>query len=223
VSAEPFGTLNLSRAVGDDPAAVTRNRSLVLRATAPGPSRLAWMRQLQGAAVAYAPAGIPDADPGPQADAMFTDSPEVALGVLVADCAPVLIGDPVAGIAGAAHAGRTGLVAGVVPALVAAMCEAGAEAGRMHAVIGPAICGQCYEVPAQMRDQVEASVPGSACVTRRGTPGIDVRAGVLAQLTGLGVAAIDRDSRCTAESGELFSYRRDGRTGRFAGLVWIVS
>ncbi|HXP22435.1 MAG TPA: peptidoglycan editing factor PgeF [Streptosporangiaceae bacterium] len=222
VSADPFGTLNLSQAVGDDPAAVSRNRRLVLRATAPGPSRLAWMHQVHGAEVAYAPAGTPARAPGPRADAMFTDSPAVAIGALVADCAPVLIGDPVARLVGAAHAGRPGLVAGVVPALVRAMCEAGGQAARMRAAIGPAICGGCYEVPAQMRDQVAAAVPESACVTRKGTPGIDVRAGVLAQLASLGVAATDGDSRCTAESGELFSYRRDGWTGRFAGLIWLA-
>jgi polyphenol oxidase len=232
VSTGPFSSLNLSYGVGDEPAAVARNRDLVLRA-APGPARLAWLHQVHGAAVVYAPADSLDADsldaqpldaePSPRADAMFTDSPAVALGVLAADCAPVLIGDPVAGLVGAAHAGRPGLLAGVVPALVTAMREAGADPGRMHAVIGPAICGRCYEVPAQMRDQVAEAVPGSACVTRKGTPGIDVRAGVRAQLASLGVGGIVSDRRCTAESGELFSYRRDGRTGRFAGLIWLAS
>jgi polyphenol oxidase len=222
VSTGPYGTLNLSQAVGDDPAAVARNRSVVLAATAPGPSRLALMHQVHGAAVHYAPAEPEPAADGRPADAVFTDSPAVVLGVLAADCAPVLIGDPAAGLVGAAHAGRPGLVAGVVPALVAAMCEAGADAARMHAVIGPAICGGCYEVPAAMRDQVAAAAPGSGCVTRNGTPGIDVRAGVLRQLAGLGVSNVDEDRRCTAESADLFSYRRDGRTGRFAGLVWLA-
>src|SRR5260370_21647605 len=166
VSAGPFSTLNLSLAVGDDPAAVASNRDLVLRMLAPGPVRLAWMRQVHGATVgcvAAEPArlaGSGTADPGPQADALFTRSAGVALCALVADCAPVLIADPLAGLAGAAHAGRPGLVAGVVPALGKAMCEAGAEAARMRAVIGPASCGQGYDVPPQRRDRGGARVPG---------------------------------------------------------------
>jgi YfiH family protein len=225
VSPDPFGALNLSYSVGDDPEAVTRNRGLVLQAIAPGPGRLAWMRQVHGTAVARA-AADPTALPGeedPQADALFTDSPAVAVGALAADCAPVLIADPVAGLVGAAHAGRAGMAAGVVPALVTAMCQAGADPVRMHAAIGPAICGQCYEVPAELRDQVAAAVPEAACHTRKGTPGIDIRAGVQAQLARLGVGAVGGDDRCTAQSAELFSYRRDGRTGRFAGLIWLAS
>ncbi len=114
------------------------------------------------------------------------------------------------------------MAAGVAAALIAAMTMAGAKAGRMHAVIGPAICGQCYEVPAAMRAEVEAAVPGSACTTRKGTPGIDLRAGLRGQLSRLGVGVIGDDARCTAESAELFSYRRDGTTGRFAGLIWLA-
>ncbi len=155
----------------------------------------------------------------PRSDAIFTGSPAVALGVLVADCAPVLLADPSAALIGAAHAGRAGLAAGVVPALVTAMCQAGASAARMRAVIGPAICGRCYEVPAELHDQVAATVPEAACVTRKGSHGIDIRAGVRSQLAEAGLADISDDRRCTAESAELFSYRRDGRTGRFAGLI----
>jgi YfiH family protein len=158
----------------------------------------------------------------PQADAVFTESPQVALGALVADCAPVLLADPVARLVGAAHAGRAGMVAGVVPALLAAMTQAGAEPRRTSAVIGPAICGLCYEVPAAMRADAAAAVPESACLTRKDTPGVDLRAGLRAQLEALEVAAIADDPRCTAESAELFSYRRDGITGRFAGLIWLT-
>src|SRR5215472_10366387 len=216
VSAAPFDTLNLGLGVGDEPQAVRSNRDLVMRAIGPGPVRLALMRQVHGGRVAYARGG----EIG-EVDAIFTDSPAVALGALVADCAPVLLADPVARLIGAAHAGRPGMVAGVVPSLVAAMTRAGAQPERMHAVIGPAICGRCYEVPEQMRDQVAATVPESACLTRKGTPGIDLRAGLRSQLKALGVGAVRDDVRCTAESAELFSYRRDGTTGRFAGAIWL--
>jgi len=225
VSTGRFATLNMSCQVGDDPVAVTANRERVLRRIGPGPLRLAWMRQVHGSAVAYigGEAVVPEAAAlRPEADAVYTDSPLVAVGALAADCAPVLLADPDARIVGAAHAGRPGLAAGVVPALVAAMTAAGADPARMHVIIGPSICGQCYEVPARMRDEVGAAVPASACVTRKGTPGIDLRAGLRAQLAGLGIERVAHDPRCTAENADLFSYRRDGPTGRFAGLIWLT-
>jgi len=225
-----FREFNLSDGVGDDPAAVTSNRDRLLRAIGPGPARLAWMRQVHGADVVFVdaqadggrPAAAPEPGASPQADAICTGSPLVALGALGADCAAVLIADPLAGLVGAAHAGRPGLAAGVVPALVTAMTAAGAQAGRMHAAIGPSICGGCYEVPARMRDEVAALVPAAWSVTASGTPGIDLRAGLRFQLAGLGVKRIADDPRCTAESAELFSYRRDGTTGRCAGVIWIA-
>jgi polyphenol oxidase len=222
VSAAPFGTLNMGGYVGDEPAAVSRNRQLVTEACGLHPAAVAWMRQVHGSDVArvWAPPA-PQAEP--QVDAIFTDTPALALGVVVADCAPVLVADPVARIVGAAHAGREGLAAGVVPALVLAMSGAGARPGQMHAMIGPMICGGCYQVPAALRDRVAAVVPEAGCSTRTGTPGIDIRAGVEAQLASAGVRHTSGDRRCTAETPDLFSYRRDGSTGRFAGLVWLAS
>jgi YfiH family protein len=224
LSSGPFATLNLSAATGDDPEAVRGNRALAQRALGPGPARLAWMRQVHGAGVTRVAPGGEDPGPNrPPADAIFTESPQVALGALVADCAPVLLADPVAGLVGAAHAGRQGMVAGVVPALLAAMTRAGAEPRRMSALIGPAICGLCYEVPAAMRAEVAAAVPESWCLTRKNTPGVDLRAGLRAQLDCHGVARIADDPRCPAESAELFSHRRDGLTGRFAGVIWLTA
>lgn len=217
-----FATLNLSHSVGDDPSMVEANREIVLRAVGDGPSALAWMRQVHGAGVVYASPSAPPAQ-SQEADAIFTRSPALALAVQVADCAPVLLADPHARLVGAAHAGRPGMAAGVVPALVAAMIDAGAEPARMHALVGPSICGRCYEVPAWMRDEVAAAVPDSACVTSKGTPGIDLRVGLHAQLAHAGISAITDDLRCTAESSELYSYRRDGDTGRFAGVIWFTA
>jgi polyphenol oxidase len=225
-SAGHFSSRNLSYSVGDDPAAVSANRASLLNAIGEGPGQLAFMRQVHGTDVAFATAspGVvgPEAAESPEVDAIITESPEVALAVVVADCAPVLLADPSARLVGAAHSGRAGMAAGVVPALVAAMELAGADPARMHALIGPMICGGCYEVPAQMRDEVAALVPDSACRTRKGTPGIDIRAGVRAQLVSSGVSRITDDSRCTAETDDLYSYRRDGTTGRFAGLIWLT-
>ena len=222
MSSGQFATLNLSHSVGDDQAAVEANREVVLGALGDGPTALAWMRQVHGAAVVCASPSTPGRQ-SQEADAMFTRSPELALAVNVADCAPVLLADPKARLVGTAHAGRPGMAAGVVPALVAAMVDAGAEPAGMHALVGPSICGRCYEVPARMRDEVADLVPGSACVTRKGTPGIDLRAGLHGQLARAGIPAIADDLRCTAESSELYSYRRDGHTGRFAGLIWLTA
>jgi YfiH family protein len=157
----------------------------------------------------------------PGVDALVTKLPDVPIGVLVADCVPVLLSDPVAHVIGAAHAGRRGLVAGVLQATVEAMTALGAEPSRIEAVVGPAICGRCYEVPAQMRDEVAAAVPGSGCETVSGTPGLDLPAGALAVLGTAGVRARSVGI-CTAEDPRFYSYRRDGVTGRFAGALMVV-
>ncbi|WP_372509221.1 peptidoglycan editing factor PgeF [Actinomadura madurae] len=209
--------MNLGGAVGDDPAAVSANRRRAAAALGADPERTVFMRQVHGADVAHATS--PDL-PG-EADAVVTTVPGLALAVLVADCAPVLLADPVAGVVGAAHSGRPGTAAGVVPALVKAMRERGAEPARMTAAIGPAACGRCYEVPAAMRDEVAAAVPAAYATTARGTPGLDIRAGVAEQLAAAGVGRVETDPRCTIEDPGLFSYRREGRTGRFAGYVWL--
>jgi polyphenol oxidase len=88
-------------------------------------------------------------------------------------------------------------------------------------LLGPSACGQCYEVPDQMQLDVEVRLPGSACRTRRGTAGLDLRAGLRRQLVAAGVTRIGVDPRCTIEDPTLYSYRRDGVTGRLAALTWI--
>jgi hypothetical protein len=228
VSAPPYESLNMAAGSGDSEDDVARNRRLVAAACGLVPARMTWMRQVHGADVArvqdpaeHAPAGHAPAGPVRARDASFTSVHAVALGVLCADCPAVLLADPEAGIIGAAHSGRTGTALGVVPALVRTMTGAGADPARMRAIIGPGICGACYEVPEKMRDEVAAAVPGSACVTRAGTPGLDLRAGLAGQLAAAGVHEVATDGRCTAEDRDLYSYRRDGRTGRFAGLVWL--
>jgi YfiH family protein len=219
MSLPPYDTLNMSGAVGDQPSAVARNRRRVARACDVAESGLIWMRQVHGSRIGYADHG----SSGQEVDGIFTDVPGLALGVLAADCACVLLADPWARVVGAAHSGREGTASGVVTALVTAMAGAGADPGRMRALIGPAICGGCYEVSAEVRDRVAAAVPETARSTRRGRPGLDIRAGIAAQLSRAGIRQVDHDPRCTAETPELYSFRRDGRTGRFAGLIWLAA
>ena len=221
VSTAPYDSLNLGGAVGDDAAAVLDNRRRAAAALGVDAARTVWMRQVHGADVSFVTAPVPHGtDPDP-IDAIVTTVPGLALAVLVADCAPVLLADPAAGVVGAAHSGRPGTAAGVVPALVKRMCERGADPARMTAAIGPAACGGCYEVPAAMRDEVAAVVPAAYAITSKGTPGLDISAGIAAQLAASGVTDVRVDPRCTLETPGLFSYRRDGRTGRFAGYVWL--
>ncbi|MEY9489203.1 YfiH family protein [Streptomyces calvus] len=220
VSAAPYDELNLGGAVGDDPGAVRTNRELAAKSLGVDPGRVVWMNQVHGAdaVVVEEPWGE---RPVPEVDAIVTARRGLALAVLTADCVPVLLADPVAGIAAAAHAGRPGLVAGVVPAAVRAMTEQGADPARIVARTGPAVCGRCYEVPSAMRAEVAAVEPAAHAETSWGTPAVDVAAGVHAQLERLGVRDREQSPVCTLESADHFSYRRDRTTGRLAGYVWL--
>lgn len=221
VSAVPYEELNLGGAVGDDPAAVRANRARVAESLGLDPGLVVWMNQVHGRDVAVVDGPWPFGEDIPAVDAVVTARRGLALAVLTADCTPVLLADPVAGIAGAVHAGRPGLVAGVVPAAVEAMVSLGAEPGRIVARTGPAVCGRCYEVPAEMRDAVSEVVPAARAETSWGTPAVDVVAGVHAQLAEAGVTDRLRSAVCTLESRDHFSYRRDRVTGRLAGYVWL--
>ncbi|MFF4544259.1 peptidoglycan editing factor PgeF [Streptomyces sp. NPDC001406] len=221
VSAVPYEELNLGGAVGDDPAAVRTNRERAAESLGVDPGRVVWMNQVHGADVIVVDGPWDPAAEIPSVDAVVTARRGLALAVLTADCVPVLLADPVAKIAAAAHAGRPGLVAGVVPAAVRAMVELGAEPSRIVARTGPAVCGRCYEVPEAMRAEVAAVEPTAHSETSWGTPAVDVSAGVHAQLERLGVHDREQSPVCTLESGDHFSYRRDRTTGRLAGYVWL--
>lgn len=221
VSAAPYEELNLGGAVGDDRAAVLRNRELAAKALGLEATRVVWMNQVHGPDVAVVDGPWATEADIPQVDALVTARRGLALAVLTADCVPVLIADPVAGVVAAAHAGRPGMLAGVVPAAVEAMVGLGADPARMVARTGPAVCGRCYEVPEQMRAEAAAVEPAAYAETSWGTPAVDVGAGVHAQLERLGVRDREQSPLCTRESQDHFSYRRDRTTGRLAGYVWL--
>ncbi|MFG2866436.1 peptidoglycan editing factor PgeF [Streptomyces sp. NPDC048338] len=221
VSAVPYEELNLGGAVGDDPAAVLANRARVAAALGLDPALVVWMNQVHGPDVAVVDGPWAADREIPSVDALVTARRGLALAVLTADCTPVLLADPVAGVVAAAHAGRPGMVAGVVPAAVKAMVDLGAEPSRITARTGPAVCGRCYEVPREMRAEVSEIEPAAWAETSWGTPAVDVTAGVHAQLERLGVLDRRADGICTRESGDHYSYRRDRTTGRLAGYVWL--
>lgn len=221
VSAAPYESLNLGGAVGDDPGAVRNNRRHAAAALGLEAESVVWMRQVHGREVAVVD-GPFGADP-PPLDGVVTTRRGLALAVLTADCTPVLLADPVAGVVGAAHAGRPGLMAGVVPALVSVMAGLGAEAARLVAHTGPSVCGRCYEVPKELRDEVASAVPDAYATTSWGTPAVDMAAGVRAQLAQFGVTTLDQSDVCTRESADYFSYRRSKSTGRLGSYVWLAA
>lgn len=215
----PYASFNLGAHVGDRPEAVAANRERLATGVGLPADRLIWMDQVHGRAVATVDAGR--SEPVPATDGLVTAEPGLAVVVLVADCVPVLLADPVAKVVGAVHAGRVGASIGVVLAALDAMRRLGARTERIQVLLGPAACGRCYEVPAQMQAEVAAQLSGSACRTRRGTAGLDLRAGLWRQLVDAGVTRIGVDPRCTIEDPVLYSYRRDGITGRLAALTWF--
>lgn len=154
-------------------------------------------------------------------DGLVTAVPGVALAVVTADCVPVLLADARAGVVGAAHAGRVGAAKGVVLRTLEAMQQLGAVPADVSVMLGPSVSGPNYEVPEEMAAAVEARLPGSRTVTPRGTPALDLRAGIVRQLAGVGVTAVDVDPRCTVADTALFSHRRASPTGRLASLVWM--
>lgn len=229
VSPAPWSSLDLGTSTGDDPARVQENRA---RLAAWVDAPVAFATQVHGDGVlALGPddRGAWSAEHPPlsagEADALVTDEDGLGLGVLVADCVPVLLADPVARVAGVAHAGRAGLAAGVVLRALDALLERGARAEDVRAAVGPSVCGRCYEVPEDLRASVSAVVPQAWATTDAGTPALDLARGVLAQLAARGVVAEHVD-RCTRTDADLFSHRRataEGTTtGRQAGVVVLA-
>lgn len=219
VSAPPFDTFNLGDHVGDDPAAVAANRAKLAAVTGLGANRLVWMNQVHGDRVEIVDG--PRVAAVDDTDALVTVVRGLGLVVVTADCVPVLLADARAGVVAAVHAGRVGAQRGVVARAVAAMLSVGAQPSDISALLGPAVSGDNYEVPATMADEVEAALPGCRTATSAGTPGLDLRAGIAGQLRDLGIGAIDIDPRCTVDDPDLFSYRRDIRTGRLASVTWF--
>ena len=219
VSAPPFDTFNLGDHIGDDPDAVAANRARLAKGIGLPAKRLVWMNQVHGDRIEVV--DKPHEAAFDDTDGLVTATARLALVVVTADCVPVLMADARAGVAAAVHAGRVGAQRGVVARAVEAMLSLGARPGDISVLLGPAVSGANYEVPAAMADEVEAALPGSRTTTSAGTPGLDLRAGIACQLRDLGVTSIDVDPRCTVADPTLFSHRRSAPTGRLASLVWM--
>lgn len=219
-SASPYDSFNLAEHVGDDPAAVRANRERLAGILGLPVENFVWMEQLHTNTVTVVDG--PQEEPVPATDALVTTQVGLALCVLVADCTPVLLSDHAAGVIGAVHAGRMGARNGIVTRTVAQMVKLGAKPANIQALLGPAAAGESYEVPAAMAADVEAHLPGSGTTTAKGTPGLDIRAGIVRQLMSVGVTHIDADPRDTITDEAFFSHRREGTTGRQAGVIWLT-
>jgi YfiH family protein len=214
VSEAPYAAWNLGDHVGDDPAAVGANRALLGRRLGVADDRLVFMRQVHGSDVAVVDGGE---QRQPEADALVTSTPGIALVVLVADCVPLLLTDAAAGVVAAVHVGRRGVAANIVTAAVDRMRGLGAR--DVWGRLGPCIGACCYAVGEDVQDEVAAGLPAIRSRTREGRPSLDLRAGVVAQLAALGITQVSADAACTAEDPRCYSYRRDTVTGRMAGVV----
>lgn len=214
VSHPPYGGpnghgLNLGDHVGDRIESVIENRRRLAADLAAEP---VWMSQVHGTRVVMA-ASQAATEPAPEADAIVVvRNGGLAPAVLVADCVPVLLASESGDVRAAVHVGRRGLVLGVLGEALAQIRRYTAE--PLYGVIGPHICAGCYGVGEDLRD--EAARFGAASTTRWGTPSIDLAAGVRLQL---GDVRLSEASLCTFEESDLYSYRRDGVTGRCAGVV----
>ncbi|MCK7660111.1 peptidoglycan editing factor PgeF [Corynebacterium antarcticum] len=214
-----YASFNLAEHVGDDPAAVTANRERLARSIGLPPTRIIWMEQLHTPTVTVVRG--PWEEPVPATDALVTTVRGLALAVLTADCVPLLISDHDAGVIAAVHAGRIGARNGIVPRAIRRMTDLGARPGHLHVWMGAAASGVNYELPEPMLADLESRLPGVRTRTAKGTWGADLRLGISRQLEELGVTHIDADLRCTVADRAFFSHRREGTTGRQAGVIWM--
>lgn len=198
-----YESLNLALHVGDDPSTVARNRAVI------GDSQ--FMNQVHGDSVLV----IDSVDAQtPTCDGLITTKPNLQLAVMVADCIPLLLVSKEA--VGAIHVGRAGLVNRIALKAIQVMRTAGAI--DIHAILGPSICGSCYEVPFEMQQEVMQEHPRAFATTRKGTPALDLPKALIADLVSVGVS-YEASTICTYEDELYFSHRRQNPTGRFAGVV----
>ena len=195
--------MNFGFHVGDDPAAVTSNRLTIPNAQ--------FMNQVHGNDVVLVD-HLMESDP--TCDAMITTKAGISLAVMVADCIPLLLLSREA--VAAVHVGRAGLINKVAIKTLHQMRTFGAI--DVHAIIGPSICGRCYEVPFEMQQDVIADHPRAFSTTHKGTPGLDLPAALIADLVSEGVS-YEASTVCTMEDELYFSHRKQNPTGRFAGVV----
>ncbi len=230
VSGGLYDGLNCGFGSDDDATAVAENRRRI-EADMQAHHGPLTVHQVHGTTVAAVAGPWPEDGP-PRADALVTATPGLAIGVLAADCTPVLLADPAAGVVAAAHAGWKGALAGVTDAALAAMADLGAEAGRVHAAVGPCIAQASYEVGAELRDRFLEHDAENAAFFAAGARAahfqFDLEGYVAARLHAAGVGSLECVHRDTyAEDGLFYSYRRathrgEGDYGRGLSAIMLA-
>jgi hypothetical protein len=207
--------LNVGTGSKDDPSAITENRRRAIDSVMPG-ARLATVYQVHSADARYVAEPWPD-DQRPKADAMVTDRPGILLGILTADCVPVLFADADAGIVGAAHAGWRGALAGVTDSAIAAMEDIGAARGRIVAAVGPCIALPSYEVDEAFRSRFLHEDPANERFFITAAPGalhFDLPAYVRHRLIAAGIDEVETIHLDTYSNADrFFSFRRATHLG----------
>lgn len=210
-SAGAYAAGNLAAHVGDDPADVRANR-LALDLVV-GSAPISWMGPVHGVDIAEIDRAT---SLTPNVDALATRFAEVPVATLGADCVPMLLaaGDVII----AAHVGWQGFAEGMTGSIVALLELHQVSPAQAHVVLGPAICGACYGIPQDRADRIASTCPEALTAARNGGPGADVRLGLAVQWKQLG-ATVATVGGCTYEDRNYFSHRRDGVTGRQAGVI----
>ncbi len=230
VSTGDFAALNVSISVGDEPGPVLQNRQAAAAALGFDRANLLLLKQVHSATVEVK-VRVPPTDIAVEADAMVTKHRGLLLGILTADCTPILLADPEAGVVGAAHAGWKGAVEGIVANTVERMCQLGARPARIRAAIGPTISQPSYEVGPDFAASLLARHPSAAHRIAVPAPGgrehFDLPGFVTDQLVAAGIGLIDDLALCTYALPErYFSHRRATHerttTGRQIALIGLA-
>ena len=217
-SAPPYDSLNVASHVGDAPLAVASNRAILAQQLRVESRDITWPGLVHGTDVGVinSPLSL-----FPNVDVLVTSTSKRVLATMGGDCVPLLAVDPESKVALSAHIGWKGAADSIHKAIISALESAGGKSKFTNIFLGPAICGLCYVVEQERFDLVTAELPEAGVELADGRLGLDLRLGIQAALRAAGMKVNQIDG-CTAESPDLFSYRRDGVTGRQAGLVVLV-
>jgi len=215
VSKKPFDSLNVADHVKDKEENVFKNREILAENLA---MPLVYIQATHSPNVVNVQSEFPEVHV--DTDALVTRETNLGLVIMSADCAPIVLVDPIAHVVGVVHAGWQGMLVGVVANAVEGMFDLGAEPENLKAIIGPTISAQNFLATQERFDEVKDIVPTAAVKLANGQLAVDIRKGVKHQLAQYQIKTTDLNI-CTFDTPELFSFRRDPETGRNATVVWL--
>lgn len=223
VSQAPYANANLAFHVGDNPSDVIANHDALAQILGYERNRLVHMRQIHSDRIVVADENY-TFDTPPECDALITNTINLPIMVMSADCTPVLLYDPIRHACAAVHAGRAGALGEILPKTIRTMNKIfGSVASDIHAILGPSIHGCCYEINPAIAEESISKGYFEALRNEENRIFLDVNTILLKQLHSIGVGKIEVIEHCTScESGEYFSYRADRqKTGRIAGVIML--